>query len=95
MTCAVGLIQLSFHIYQCVHPIQAKVYSIQMLLHFSQIGEDLHFSAFHFIWNYILVLLNLMIYVFFAYFILFLCYVHYSAYTVMGTNLREYNISWI
>ena len=29
----------------CVHPIHAKTFSIQMLLHFS--AQDLHFSAFH------------------------------------------------
>ena len=31
-------IQLSFRIYQCVHPIHPKVLSIPMLLHFSQIA---------------------------------------------------------
>ena len=37
LTFGVGLIQLSFHIYHRVHPIHANMFSIQMLLHFSQI----------------------------------------------------------
>ena len=39
LTFGVGLIQLSFRIYHCVHPIHAKMFSIQMLLHFSQIVQ--------------------------------------------------------
>ena len=37
LTFGVGSIQLSFRIYHCVHPIHANMFSIQMLLHFSQI----------------------------------------------------------
>ena len=37
LTVGVGWIQLSFRIYHCVHPIHEKMFSIQMLLHFSQI----------------------------------------------------------
>ena len=39
LTFGVGWIQLSFriYIYHCVHPIHANMFSIQMLLHFSQI----------------------------------------------------------
>ena len=37
MTFGVGSVQLSFRIYHCVHPIHANMFSIQMLLHFSQI----------------------------------------------------------
>ena len=37
LTFGVGSIKLSFRIYHCVHPIHAKIFSIQMLLHFSQI----------------------------------------------------------
>ena len=37
LTFGVGSIKLSFRIYHCVHAIHAKMFSIQMLLHFSQI----------------------------------------------------------
>ena len=37
LTFGVGSIQLSFRIYHCVHPIHVNMFSIQMLLHFSQI----------------------------------------------------------
>ena len=37
LTFGVGSIQLIFRIYHCVHPIHANMFSIQMLLHFSQI----------------------------------------------------------
>ena len=37
LTFGVGSIQLSFRIYHCVQPIDANMFSIQMLLHFSQI----------------------------------------------------------
>ena len=37
LTFGVGSIKLSFRIYHCVHPIHANMFSIQMLLHFSQI----------------------------------------------------------
>ena len=37
LTFGVGSIQLSFRIYHCFHPIYANMFSIQMLLHFSQI----------------------------------------------------------
>ena len=37
LTFGVCWIQLSFRIYHCVHPIHANMFSIQMLLHFSQI----------------------------------------------------------
>ena len=40
--------QFSYH---CVHPIHAKMFSIEMLLHFSQIVQGLHFSAFHYTCN--------------------------------------------
>ena len=38
LTFGVGSIQLSFRIYHCVHPIHANMFSIQILLHFSQIS---------------------------------------------------------
>ena len=38
LTFGVGSIQLSFS-YHCVHPIHANMFSIQMLLHFSQIVQ--------------------------------------------------------
>ena len=47
---AVGSIQLSFRAIVFVHQIHAKVFSIQMLLHFSQnCAERLNLSDFHFI----------------------------------------------
>ena len=48
LTFGVGSIQLSFHIYHCVHPIHANMFSIQMLLYTfqSNCAEGLHFSAF-------------------------------------------------
>ena len=41
LTFGVGSIQLSFriYIYHCVHPIHANMFSIQILLHFSQIMQ--------------------------------------------------------
>ena len=44
LTFGVDSIQLSFRIYHCVHPMHTNMFSIQMLLHFSQIlprGRDL------------------------------------------------------
>ena len=38
LTSDIGSVQLSFHTIVCVHPIHAKVFLIQMLLHFGQIA---------------------------------------------------------
>ena len=46
LTFGVGSIQLSFRTMHCVHPKHAKVFSIQMLQ--SNCAEGLHFSAFHY-----------------------------------------------
>ena len=51
LTFSVGSIKLfSYH---CVHPIHAKMFSIQMLLHFSQISRRVcTLSAFHYNYKY-------------------------------------------
>ena len=50
LTFDVGLIQLSFYIYQCVHLIHAKVFSTNnVTILRSNYAEGLHFSAFHYV----------------------------------------------
>ena len=62
----VALIQLSFRTSQCVHLIHAKVFSIQMLRHFSSVklrrGFALQCSSLH---VYIYIYIYLFIYYYF------------------------------
>ena len=67
LTFGVGSIQLSFRIYHCVHPIHANMFSIQMLLHFSQIVPRVCTLVLSFFQFYLSSSAQILIYIYILY----------------------------